>query len=218
MKSYPEQRMLGISYCSHDWILWLDADERVPPTLRQEMQTRLATDANRYSGYYILRQEFLLGRRVKYTDWGARYYWGRTHHLRVFRKDGWIFKADQKVHERLEGEGPVGRLYCPLHHTNANPNLDARFDKIVRYARLEAAMKYQRGLRVRWYDFIFRPVLGFLKSFVWFRGFVDGVNGWIIAWCSLITEVHVCSYLYEKQQGALLEARKDQIQGLWRVS
>jgi len=219
MKSYPEQRALGISHCSHDWILWLDADERITPTLRKEIQTRLSVDANKYTAYYVLRQEFLLGRSVNYTDWGARYYWGKTYHLRLFRKDRWCFKPDQKVHERLEGEGPVGRLYHLLHHTNANPDLDTRFNKTVRYARLEAEMRYQCGFRVKWYDFIFRPLLGFFKSFVWFRGFMDGVNGLVIAWCNLITQVCICSYVYEKQEEMTgLEVRKREIQSLWRNS
>ena len=218
MKSYPEQRMLGISYCSHDWILWLDADERIPPTLRQEIQTRLAADANKYTAYYILRQEFLLWRKVQHTDWSPRYPWWRSHHLRLFKKDMWRFRMDRTVHEGLQGQGSVGRLYAPLHHTNANPDIHTRFAKTFQYARLQAEMEFERGVRVKWYDFVMRPALGFGKSFFWFRGFLEGTNGWIIAWCSLMTEVCVCSYLYEKQQGALLEARKHQIQRLWRVS
>jgi hypothetical protein len=126
---------------------------------------------------------------------------------------------DQIVHEVAEGEGPIGRLLHPVHHVNANPDIGTRFQKEIRDARREGELRFRRGFRVRWYDFIFRPLLGFFKSFVWLRGFMDGVNGLVIAWCILITQVCICSHVYEKQEEMTgLEVRKREVQSLWRNS
>jgi len=218
-QSHPHQRTLGISHCSFDWILMLDADERVPPSLREEIRALQPLDGKVYTGYYTIRQEFLFWRKVQHTEWAPKYHWFRKHHIRLFRKDKCFFRMDQIVHEVAEGEGLIGRLLQPVHHTNTNPDIGTRFQKEIRDARREGELRFRRGFRVKWYDFIFRPLLGFFKSFVWLRGFMDGVNGLVIAWCILITQVCICSHVYEKQEEMTgLEERKREVQSLWRNS
>ncbi len=153
MQSYPEQRNIGIDSSSNDWILRLDADERIPLSLRDEILGRIQQD----------------------------------------------------------------KLRNPAHHTNANPDLNTRFLKTLRYAHLQANMEFQQGRRVGAFDFFWGPLLGFAKSYIWFRGFMDGLNGWIIAWCNMLTEFFVCSYIFEKQEEVHgLDARRRQVQQAWR--
>ena len=217
MESSPAQRKLALANCSSDWILWVDADERVPPSLRDEIVHRLEKDQGTYTGYYLLRLHFLLWRKVRWTEWSAKYYWTRGDQLKLTRKGKWHFQEDQTVHEVMVGDGRIGRLTRPLHHVNANPSLHVRIQKTIRYARLAAEVEYKRGRRIKWYDFAVRPFLAFVKSFVWFGGFLEGVNGWIIAWCNAMTEVCKCFYGYEAQQDqAELESRRREVQELWR--
>ncbi len=217
MQSYPEQRNIGIESSSNDWILRLDADERIPLSLRDEILGRIQHDNGRYTAYSMLRQEFLLWRPVRYTEWGPRRHWKKQYIILLFRKSKWRFRTDQTVHELLDGEGRVGWLRNPAHHTNANPDLNTRFLKTLRYAHLQANMEFQQGRRVGAFDFFWGPLLGFAKSYIWFRGFMDGLNGWIIAWCNMLTEFFVCSYIFEKQEEVHgLDARRRQVQQAWR--
>lgn len=219
MESYTAQRRLAVANCSSDWIFWVDADERVPPSLRDEILRRLETDQGAYTGYYLLRLHFLLWRKVKRTEWSAKYLLTRGNQLKLTRKDKWHFEEGRTVHERMVGEGPIGKLMQPLHHVNANPSLHVRIQKTIRYARLEAEMECRSGKRIKWYDFAIRPFLRFVGSFLWFGGILEGVNGWIIAWSSAMTEVCKCFYGYEAQQDqAELESRRKEVLELWRKS
>lgn len=217
MESFAGQRALALKECSFDWVLWVDADMRVPVSAHEEIIRRLETDRGKFTAYRMLIQEFLLWRKVRWTEWGPKYHWFTGPHLMIIRKSKWRFLMDQTVHEVMTGEGRIGRLTKPLHHTNAHPSLHTRIEKTIRYARLEAEMEFRRGKRVKWYNFALDPFLAFVKSFVWFRGLLDGVNGWIVAWCAIMTEVCKCFYGYEMQQDpGELEARRREVQESWK--
>ena len=127
---YGAAKNYALSHCTGEWILWLDADERVTEELANEISQRLRSNDTRFNGFQIARRAYFLGRWMKHSGW----YPG--HVLRLFRKGTGRF-SERKVHEQLVVEGEIGRLKFDLLHFT-DPNLFHYFEKFNRYSSLAA--------------------------------------------------------------------------------
>lgn len=175
---------------AHQWVLYLDADERIGPELEAEIR-EVVTAENDVAGYFVFSDMVFLGRRLRHGM--------RTKKLILFRRDkGYFPDVEARVANmwEVEGhyqpviEGPVGELRSPLVHHDAK-DLFSYFDRHNRYSDWEAALREQgrhrprgeaatmgRGVAKRVFDLL--PLKGlaiFLYSFVWKRGFLDGGPG-----------------------------------------
>ncbi|MBD3165982.1 glycosyltransferase [bacterium] len=119
----------ALDYASGRWVLVLDADERVTPALREEIERVVAGEAKAL-GYYIPRQAWFLGREMKHGGWA------RDRVLRLFMRDRGRFSTDA-VHERVLVDGPVDSLNGYLEH-HTDPNITHYLLKIDRYSTLGA--------------------------------------------------------------------------------
>ena len=169
---YSAQKNFAAEQATHDWILSLDADERVSPELATEIRT-LLNGVPAVSGYRVPRVTNHFGRWIRSTDWYPDY------QLRLYdrRKATW---AGRYVHESVRAEGPVGQLRGELHHY-AYRDIAHHLQTMDRYTTLAARQMYEEGRRPNWVDILVTPRLTFFRNFVLRGGFRDGTAGLIIS-------------------------------------
>ena len=164
---FGAQKNFAVAQARHDWILSLDADERVSRDLAASIGAALAKP--RHTAYAMARCNRFLGRWLRhgegYPDWNVRLF--HRAHAR------W---SDDVVHEHVIAEGSVGKLGGDLLHASAE-SLEAYLTKQNRYTTLQAEALYARGERFSALRFVFSPVLRFLRFYVLRAGFLDGTAG-----------------------------------------
>ncbi|MCX6142051.1 MAG: glycosyltransferase family 2 protein [Ignavibacteriales bacterium] len=171
-EGYAASKNFALEQCTGDWILWLDADERVTKELSGEIQDLVAQGIAGYSGFEVSRRAFFLGKWIRHSGWYPGYV------LRLFRRGSGRW-SDKKVHEHLEIEGNVGRLNSDLLHYT-DPNLWHYFDKFNRYTTLAAEELTSKGELFRLSQLTVRPIWLFVRMYFLKLGFLDGVQGFIL--------------------------------------
>ncbi|MFH1313153.1 MAG: glycosyltransferase family 2 protein [Candidatus Eisenbacteria bacterium] len=169
-EGYAAARRHAIAAAGSEWILSLDADERVTPELRAEIEAHLAApDAD---GYLIPRKAYFLGRWIRHCGW----YPG--HVIRLFRKDR-ARVTEKMVHEGIRVDGRVGTLNNHiLHYTYRTA--EAYFDRFNRYTSLAAKESHLKGKKAGLADILLRPPSQFLKMYIIKLGLLDGLQGFIL--------------------------------------
>lgn len=172
-EGYGEAKNFALSQCRGPWILWIDADERVTPQLAEEIQGVLAADDGQVSGYSMPRKANFLGRWIHHGGW----YPGRV--IRLFRKERGRFTV-QRVHEQLLLDGPVSPLRSDLLHYT-DPDLHHYFAKFNKYTSLAAEEMFLQGKRFRLPELLTSPPWRFVQMYILRRGFLDGLQGFVLA-------------------------------------
>jgi glycosyltransferase involved in cell wall biosynthesis len=164
---FGAQKNFAVARATTDWVLCLDADERVSPELAHAIRTALQNAE--FSAYEMPRRNRFLGRWLGhgegYPDWNLRLFDRR--HAR------W---SDDVVHERVRADGKVGRLKGDLLH-NSGESIEAYLSKQNRYTTLQAEGLFARGERFSALRLIASPIVRFIRFYVLHGGFLDGVAG-----------------------------------------
>ena len=171
---FANQRNAALALATGDWVLSIDADERVTPELAGEIRDRLADPASEFAGFRVPIRSEILGRPFHFS--GTQ----QDLPLRLFRRDRGRWRG--RVHETVELAGPVGRMRHGLEHRTL-PNVRVFLGKIDHYTTLEARDLHQAGRRFRTSDLALRPFWLFLKLYVYKQGFRDGAEG--LMFCAL---------------------------------
>lgn len=190
---YVDQKNYAASVASHDWILSVDADERVTPELAREIR-RVLDAGPSCAGYRVPRLSRYLGRWIRSTDWYPDY------QLRLYdrRRGGW---TGRYVHESVQVEGPVGRLRADLlHHTYRD--VSHHLQTIDRYTTLAARQMNEDGRRAGVRHWLVNPVAAFLRNYVARGGFRDGRVGLIVSLLNAYYVLLKFVKLYERQNTA----------------
>ena len=161
----------ALKKCKGEWILWIDADERVPKELEAEIR-RTVSSSPHPAGFSVPRKAFFLGAWIRHAGW----YPGRV--VRLFRRGFGSF-TDHKVHERLVVRGEIGELKADLLH-NTDPTLEHYFEKFNRYTSLGAEELSLEDERFNLAQLVLRPVWTFLRMYVLKAGFLDGIPGLVL--------------------------------------
>jgi glycosyltransferase involved in cell wall biosynthesis len=170
-RGYAEQKNLALGEATSPWVLSLDADERVTPELALEIQK--AMEAPNADGYYIPRKNFFGGRWIRHGGWYPDY------SLRLFMRSRGSF-GDREVHEGVVLNGRSAYLRHPLVHETYKDLSDylARMD---RYSALAAREMRKLGVPFRRRHLLLRPPTAFMKHYLLKQGFLDGVDGLLLA-------------------------------------
>lgn len=166
------QRNRAIDLATGDWVLALDADEWVTPALRDEILARLPAAGDTVA-FRIPRSSSYCGRIMRHGGWWPDYV------SRLFRRGKARF-AGGIVHDRLEPDGPVGRLRVPLMH-EAFVDLEEVLGKVNSYSTWGAQTLEEKGRRAGLHTAIGRGLWSFLKTYVFRAGFLDGREGFMLA-------------------------------------
>lgn len=169
---YVDQKNFAAAQATHDWILSLDADERVSAPLAGELRALLAAGPAA-AGYRVPRVTFHLGRFIRSTDW----YPDRQLRLYDRRRARWVGRY---VHESVKADGPVVDLGGELLHY-AYRDLAHHVQTMDRYTTLAARQMHEEGRRATWLDLAVHPPAAFLRNYVLRGGFRDGVAGLIVS-------------------------------------
>jgi len=169
---YPEQKNYAASLATHDWILSVDADERVTPGLAAEIRRTLEREPAQ-TAFRVPRVTWHLGRWIRTTDWYPDY------QLRLYdrRSARW---TGRQVHESLTINGSVGRLREELQHF-AYRDIAEHLETIDRYTTYAARQMHEEGRQANWLQIAGHPPLAFLRNYLLKRGITDGVPGLIIS-------------------------------------
>jgi len=170
-KGFGPQKNSALDKAGNDWILSLDADERVTPELAEEIAS-LPPEPG-VDGYRIPRKSFFGKRWVRHGGWYP------DHTIRLWRRRAGRF-VDRSVHEVVRVEGKVGVLRGDLLHHTYMDTTDF-VERMNRYSTLGAAELRKRGVRGTTFDLLFRPPFTFFRMFVLRRGFLDGGLGFRLA-------------------------------------
>lgn len=175
-KGFVAQKNSAAEKATGPWILSLDADEEVPPALWQEIAATLSEPAHNsaYAAFDFPRCSFYCGRWIRHGDW----YPDRV--LRLWRKGSGAWTGIE-IHERLEVNGAIGHLRSDLLHYS-NQSINGQLDKIARYADPFVRHCLETGRPVGWLDLTVRPFWKFFRAYVLKLGFLDGWQGYYIAW------------------------------------
>lgn len=192
-EGYGAAKNFALSQVSSDWILWLDADERVSELLKEEIQRTLATGDNNAVAYSCPRKANFLGRWILHCGW----YPGRV--TRLFKRGSAHF-TESRVHERLEVSGEQKDLQSDLLHYT-DPSLDHYFKKFNKYTSLaaEELADEQRSFRVS--QITIRPVWTFVRMYFLKLGFLDGLPGFVLCVLSACYVFAKYAKLWEQTPG-----------------
>jgi glycosyltransferase involved in cell wall biosynthesis len=169
---FAEQKNFALEKATGDWILALDADERVTPELRRRIQQILA-DGGSADGYAVPRKNLFGGAWVRH---GGLY---PDFQLRLFRRGAGRFVHDA-VHESVRVTGRVERVREPLVH-HSYRGLEDFVARSNRYSSLAARDWIRHGRRVGAAGLIFRPLGRFVSMYIVRLGFLDGWRGFVLA-------------------------------------
>ena len=168
---YVAQKNFAAAEAAHDWILSIDADERVTPELASNI--RAALEHPTHAAYACPRLTWYLGRWIKGTDWYPDY----QTRLYDRRRARWTGKY---VHEAVAVDGTRGRLRGHLQHF-AYRDIGEHLDTIDRYTALAARQMFESGRRTHVLQLVLHPPLAFLRNYIAKGGLFLGAVGFVVS-------------------------------------
>lgn len=167
---FAAQRNFALRQAQGDWVLFVDADERVSEELKEEILCELKkADRERVVGFYLPRIDFFINRWLKHTE--------RVKLLRLAKKGAGTFK--RRVDEYWEVKGRLKKLNSPLHHYS-HPHLDQFLATINARTSLNALVFYEENQRLSMGEWL-KPGAKFIVSYFFRGGFLDGTAGFVFA-------------------------------------
>lgn len=171
---FRAQKDFAVSQARYDWVLCLDADERVTPALRASIEAAREAGFNGAAGCRFARATEYFGAFLRHGN----AYPDRVLRLFDRRRGGW--RGAREIHEHASVDGPVVTLAGDLQHV-AYRSLDDQLSRYRRYAALMAAYMQANGRRARLVNLVANPAWRFLRGYVLRRGFLDGWRGFVFA-------------------------------------
>ncbi len=187
-EGYVIQKKYAINLVTNNWILSIDADERVTPELAEEIKK---LDCSNIDGFKIKRKNFIFSREIKSCGWENDF------QLRLFKKEK-VDLTNRQVHEAFIVDGKVEKLTNPMvHHTFSS--FTDYFSKINNYSSLKAKELYEQGKKSNGLIIFSRTAIAFFTFFIIRRGFTDGIYGLIISLFHSISTMMNYMKLWELQ-------------------
>ncbi|HBL19106.1 MAG: hypothetical protein A2X36_16250 [Elusimicrobia bacterium GWA2_69_24] len=193
-RDFASQKQAALDRATREWVLSIDADERVSPALAEELRVLLASPAAAApsaSGYEIPFEVEFMGRKLRFGGLG------RERHLRLFRRAAGAFRGDF-VHESVAVRGSVGRLRQPIRHIPYR-DLDEYLAKMRVYTGRAARKRWEQGRRFH-AGHLLLPLWEFFARAVLKLGVLDGTPG--IVWAGLSAFHTWVKYLKLRELGS----------------
>lgn len=172
---YRSQKDFAVQSARHDWVLCLDADERVSEALRAAILAARKSGFAGAAGYRFNRLSDYFGKFLRHGN----AYPDRVLRLFDRRHGGW--RGTREIHEAASVDGPVATLAGDLIHFPYR-SLEQQLSKTQRYARMMAEHEFARGKRASWTKLVVSPAWRFWRGYLFRLGFLDGWRGLIYAY------------------------------------
>ncbi len=188
---YVDQKNYAVEQATHNWVLSLDADERVSPGLIGEIQ-ELRRVGLQIPGYRIPRVAYFMGRWIRHGDWYPDY------QLRLFDRRHGHWQGG-RVHESVKTEREPAVLREEIHHYTYH-GLSDYLKRLEVYTTLAAADYSRMGKTSGPFKMMANPLVTYLKAYILKRGFMDGLPGLIVAVMGATSVFFKYAKLYELQR------------------
>lgn len=164
----------AIPQAKHEWVLIVDADERIKPELASEIEMELSRGPS-FDGYWIYRENHFMGHRLNHGDAKS------DRVLRLFKRDRGRYTGPSDHGEVQISTGKVGKLREKMAHFSVW-DYDQLYDKLHRYTCIQAEQWKAQGRDTSYFMLLVRPMWRFFREFVLQRSFLDGKAGVQTAW------------------------------------
>jgi glycosyltransferase involved in cell wall biosynthesis len=182
-KGHIAQKNSAADKATQQWILGLDADEVVSAPLREEIQAKFTDHAGmvRFAAYSFPRRTWYCGRWIGHGDWYP------DRQIRLWRR-GSATWGGIDPHDKLLVNGRIGKLRADLHHYT-NDSITQHVQKIIPFAEEFVRQNLASGRSVGVFDLFVRPFWRFVRAYFLRLGFLDGWQGYYIAWLNAFSSV-----------------------------
>lgn len=170
--NFSNQKNYAIEAATHDWLVLLDADERIGTKLQEEILQTLSTKPQA-SAYWVRRRNYLLGREIKYSGWQ------NDKVVRLIERDYCRYNG-KLVHEEITTDKKMAFLKEKLEHYTYK-DFDSFINKKNKVARLQAEALAARNKKATLSKLLLKPTYRFINHYFLRRGFLDGFPGFFIA-------------------------------------
>jgi glycosyltransferase involved in cell wall biosynthesis len=178
-KNFSEQRNFALKQANHPWVLFIDADERIPNALRKEIK-KTVNLPNPKAAYYFRRQFLFQDKPLRFSG----YQTDKNH--RLFQKGKACYCPERLVHEILDVQGESGVLKNKLLHFSFN-NYEEYKEKMLAYGRLRAVELSKKNLNPGFFHFYIKPAYKFFSHYVIRLGFLDGKKGFCVSYLNALS-------------------------------
>jgi glycosyltransferase involved in cell wall biosynthesis len=189
-EDFTKQRNLCLTYANHNWILFLDADERIPPALRDEIKKEIKKPEAK-DAYFFKRKFFFMKKPVNFS--GTQ----NDKNIRLFKKEVGHYDDTKRVHEGLSNIKSSGTLHNYLLHFSFD-SYEAYYRKILHYANLKAKDLNEKHVKYDFFKQIGKSAFNFFKMYILKLGILDGKKGFILSYFSALTSFKTYEYLKEQ--------------------
>lgn len=189
-EDFTKQRNLCLSYAQNEWILFLDADERVTPSLKAEILSEIKKHDAR-DVYYFKRKFFFKGEQINFS--GTQ----NDKNVRLFRQSVGGYDENKRVHEGLSNVENAGTLQNFLLHYSFN-SYESYHEKVLHYAQLKAKDLYERKVSYKIIKQFSKAAFNFFKMYILKLGILDGKNGMILSYLSALSSYKTYEYLKQE--------------------
>jgi glycosyltransferase involved in cell wall biosynthesis len=178
-ENFTDQKSFALQQASHDWILFLDADERVTEPLKEEITETINVEKPPANAYYFRRTFMFEDEVLHFSGWQS------DKNYRLFRKSKVYFSEERIVHETLVINGKSGILKNKLIHYSYK-NYEDYKGKMIKYGQMKAFEELDKDYTPNLYHFWFRPFYKFINHYFFRLGILDGKKGMIICYLNAL--------------------------------
>lgn len=188
VKAYPEvkfiqhkftnfsaQRNFALQHVNTEWVLFIDADERITPQLKREIYATINNPKSDIVAYEMYRQFYFKNQIVRFSGWQT------DKVFRLYKKDHVAFNKELFVHELLDVNGKSGELNNKLIHYSFD-SYESYKSKMIQYAKLRAKELYIKKLKPTFFHFYIKPLYRFMSHYIIRLGILDGNKGITISY------------------------------------
>ncbi len=200
-ENFTDQKNFALQQATHDWVLFVDADEVVEAALRKEILETLHAHREDVHAYWFYRNFMFGAKPLRFSGWQT------DKNIRLFRRSKARYSSTRLVHERLDIEGRSEALSAKLTHY-CYKGFDHYRHKMMMYGRLKASEAFLARKRFTWARQILKPLWKFGYNYIIRLGFLDGLNGLRICYLGALEDVERYRYLRQLETEARMAARQ----------
>jgi glycosyltransferase involved in cell wall biosynthesis len=188
---FHKNKQLALDKAKGDWLLLLDADERLTKGLKKEIKSILSDDLSNVNGFWLARKNIIFKKWIKHTGWWPDY------QLRLYKKGKVKFPC-KSVHEQPEVKGETKKLSQPLVHYHYQ-TISQYLKRLDKYTDNDKRIFLKKRKKFSWNMALTMPADEFIKRFIVWQGYKDGLHGLILSLLQSFYQFIVFTKIWEEK-------------------